>query len=111
MESNKLKKIGIKNCTCYYFDDIIKIKDFDFDDTLIDEKSCKNILVYDISYKTLLDSKPVLIRFNEVDGFVRVYDGIRYLVLFGSEIYDATYDKIRSFLSQESCITDIISPN
>ena len=82
----------------------IKIKDFDFDDILIDEKSCKNILVYDISYKTLLDSKPLLIRFNKVDGFVRVYDGIRYLVLFGPEIYDATYDKIRSFLSQESCI-------
>ena len=32
MESNdKLKKINIKNCTCYYFDDIVKIEDFDFD--------------------------------------------------------------------------------
>ena len=32
MESNnKLKEINIKNCTCYYFDDIVKIEDFDFD--------------------------------------------------------------------------------
>ena len=23
--------------------------------------------------------------FNKIDGFIRVYDGIRYLVLFGSE--------------------------
>ena len=38
MESNnKLKEIDIKNCTCYYFDDIIKIEDFNFD-ILINEK-------------------------------------------------------------------------
>ena len=31
MESNnELKEIDIKNRTCYYFDDIIKIEDFDF---------------------------------------------------------------------------------
>ena len=34
----------------YYknFDDIIKIEDFEFDDVLITEKSCKNVLIYDI---------------------------------------------------------------
>ena len=26
-----LKEIDIKNCTCYHFDDMIKIEDFDFD--------------------------------------------------------------------------------
>ena len=32
IESNdKLKEIDIKNSTCYYFDDIVKIEDFDFD--------------------------------------------------------------------------------
>ena len=40
MESNdKLKEIDIKNRTCYYFDNIIKIEDFDNDDILRDEKS------------------------------------------------------------------------
>ena len=59
MESNdKLKDIDIKNCTCYYFDDIIKIEYFYLDNILIDEKSYKNILVYNISYKSLIDSKP-----------------------------------------------------
>ena len=39
-ESNdNLKEIDIKNRTCYYFDDVAKIKDFDLDKLLIDEKS------------------------------------------------------------------------
>ena len=39
MESNdKLKEISIKNCTCYHFDDLIKIEDFNLDNILIDEK-------------------------------------------------------------------------
>ena len=36
MENNELKKVRIKNCTCYYFDDIIKLADFNLDITLID---------------------------------------------------------------------------
>ena len=36
---DELKEICIKNRTCYYFDDIIKIEDFDLDNILIDEKS------------------------------------------------------------------------
>ena len=57
--NDELKQINIKNCTCYYFDDIIKIEDFDIDNILIDEKSYKNILVYNISYKSLIDSEPL----------------------------------------------------
>ena len=77
MENNELKKVTIKNCTCYYFNDIIKIEGFKFD-ILLDEKSYENILVYDISYKTLFGSKPLRIRFDEVDGFIRYYDRIKY---------------------------------
>ena len=46
MESNnELKEIDIKNRTCYYFNGIIKIEDFDFDKILSDEKSYGNILI------------------------------------------------------------------
>ena len=39
MESNdELKEIDIKNCACY-FDNIIKPKDFDLNNILINEKS------------------------------------------------------------------------
>ena len=41
MENNEFKNIGIKNGTCYYFDDLIKLEDFDIDNILIDQKSHK----------------------------------------------------------------------
>ena len=41
MENNELKKIYIRNRTCYYFDDIIKLEDFDLDNILIDKKYMK----------------------------------------------------------------------
>ena len=43
MENNEFKKVYIKNRTCYYFDDIIKIKDFDINNLLVDEKSYENV--------------------------------------------------------------------
>ena len=43
---------------CYYFDDIMKIEDFDFSNILITGKSSQNILVYDILFKTLIGAKP-----------------------------------------------------
>ena len=58
MDSNdELKETVIKNRTYYYFDDIIKIEDFNLDNILIDEKSYEYILVYNISCKTLIDAK------------------------------------------------------
>ena len=75
----------IKNRTCYYLDDIIKLEDFDIDNILKDENSNENILTYDISYKTLIGPKPLRIRFNKIDGLIRIYHGSRYLTLFQSE--------------------------
>ena len=86
-----LKKFELKIVSCYYFDDIIKVEDIDFDNILIDEKSHENILIYDISYKILIGAKPLRTRFDKINGFIRIYDGTRYLVLFGSEKYDAIY--------------------
>ena len=42
--SNKIKDINIKNCTYYFFNDILNIKNFDPNKIKVDEKSCKNIL-------------------------------------------------------------------
>ena len=50
MENNKFKKWHIKNRTCYYFDDIIKLEDFNLDNILRDKESYENIPIYDISY-------------------------------------------------------------
>ena len=43
MKRNEFKKLILKIATCYYFDDTIKIEDFDFDNILMNEKSYKII--------------------------------------------------------------------
>ena len=43
--SNKMKDINIKNDIHYFFDDIINIKIFDPNNTILDEKLYKNILI------------------------------------------------------------------
>ena len=108
MDNYEFKTGRIKNRTCYYFDDIIKLG-FDLDNILIDEKSHGNILIYDISYKILIGPKPLRVRFFKIDGIIRIYDGTRYLTLFGSEKYEAIYSRIRCPISQKSGITYIFS--
>ena len=49
------------------------------------------------------------IRFFKIDGIIRIYDGTRYLTLFGSEKYEAIYNRIRYFISQKSGVTYIFS--
>ena len=53
-------------------------------------------MIYDISHKTSIDAKPLRIRFDKINGFIRIYGGTRYLTMFGTEKYDAIYDRIRS---------------
>ena len=112
MESNdKLKGIDINSRTCYYFNDIFKIEDFDYDNILIDEKPYKNILVYNITYKTLIAAKSLRIRFDKTDGFIRVYDRTRYLVLFAIEKHDSIYNRIIYLISVKSGVIYAISHN
>ena len=85
-ENNEFKKARIKIRTCYYFDDIIKLEHFDTNNIFIDEKSHENILNFDISYKILIGTKPLRIRFDKIDGFTRIYNGTRYLTLFGKTL-------------------------
>ena len=92
MENNKSKKVSIKNGMCYYYDNIIKFEDFGFHKII--RKSYENIFICNISYKILIDAKPLSIRFDKIDGFIRAYNGTRHLLLFGCENYDAIYNKI-----------------
>ena len=54
---------------------------------------------------TLIGSNPLCIRFNKVDGFIRVYDGTSDLLLFGDEKYDSMYIRIRYLIGVNSDIT------
>ena len=114
---DELKEIDIKNCTSYYFDDVIKFwdRDIDFSDILLDKKLYKekyeNILIYDISYKTSRGAKPLRIRFDKIDGFIKINDKIRYLVSFDYSYYDKICEKIKYPISDKSGITDSINHN
>ena len=79
-----------------------------FRNILLDEKICKNILIYGISCRsTFMGSIPFGIRFDEIDGFIKIYDGIRYLVLF-SYLYDEICNRIKYLTSEKSGIADSI---
>ena len=67
------------------FDDTVKLEDFDIDNILIDCKSYENILIYDISVQTLIDLQLLGIRFDKIDGLIRIHNGNRYLTSIGSE--------------------------
>ena len=52
----------------------MKVRDIDFSDVLLDKKSyknTKNVLIYDILYKTLIGAKSLHIRFDKKDEFLQ----------------------------------------
>ena len=67
-------------------------------------------MFYNISYKTLTGPKPLCIRFDKIVCFIRVYNGTRYLVLFGPE-FDTIGSRIRYLTSQKSSIAYVVSHN
>ena len=55
-----------------------------------------------------MGSNPLRIRIDEMESFIKIYDGVRYLLLFGSRLYDAIYNKIGYLISGKIGITDSI---
>ena len=84
-----IKEINIKNRTCYFFDDMTNIKDFDPSLIKIDKKSYKNIGIYYIAYITMKDSdhvkfnsvNPLSLIIGEVDGYIEENNVNKYLNL------------------------------
>ena len=62
------------------------------------------ILINDILHKTLLVSKPLRIRFDKIDNFIRVYYVTRYLALFNLENCEAILDSIECLINQKKFI-------
>ena len=90
------------------------MEDFDFDNIVIDEKWHENVLIYDISYKTLIVQKLLCSRFNKIDEFIRIMmeflEFFRiYLTLVGYENYHAIYNRIRYLISLKNIISYIFS--
>ena len=54
-----------------------------------------------MSYETFMGAKSFHITSNKGDGFIKIGDRTRYLLLFWPEKYDAIYDRIRYLISQK----------
>ena len=53
-------EFNIKNRMCYYFHNIMEVDEcITVDIILLDEKSYKDTLVYNILYKNYMDAKPL----------------------------------------------------
>ena len=61
--------------------------------------------------KTLIGAKPLRIMFDKVDGFIRDYDGTKYLVLFVLEKYNASFDRIKCLTGLKTGIKYVCSYN
>ena len=73
--SNKVKDVSIKNHTCYLFDDFINIKNFDTKNIKLDEKSCKNTLIYYTGFVTIKDFKPA--KTNSVNPLFLIFNKVK----------------------------------
>ena len=68
-------------------------------------------MVYNISYKPLTGAKPMRIKFKKVHGFIRVYDGTRYLKLLEPGKYHDIFNWIIYLIGVKSEIIYVISHN
>ena len=63
-------------------------------------------MIYDLQASMV--AKPLRIRFDKIDGFIKINDGIRYLVLLDCSWFDETCDRMKYLISG---ITDGINHN
>ena len=76
MRKSKIKSTNIKKQLYSFFNDMIKIKNFDLNNIKLDQKSYENIVIYCIGYVTIKDSKyvkiytvnPLYLIFNKANG-------------------------------------------
>ena len=82
--------------------------DINVDNILFHEKPYLNILIYNISCKTIIDAKPLRIRFHEIDGFIKIDHWIRCLVLFDLARDNAIYDRINYLISEKAILNIVL---
>ena len=56
-----------------------------------------------------MGAKQLCISFDKIDGYVKIYDGIRYLAIFDYWSYDEICNRFRYLISEKSSITDSIN--
>ena len=110
-----IKESNNKNLTCYFFDDMFNMKNFDPSRIRIDKKSYKNIAIYYIgcmtikilSYVKINTVNSLYLIIDKVDGYIEKSNRNKYLTLVFSgknkdtlkkymDLWDKIKDPIRS---------------
>ena len=76
---------------------VLRVVNIDFDNILSDKKSYKTykcILIYKILYKTFMVGKPLLIRFDEIDGYIKTSLVSLYTFYFDVQLGNYQYHTI-----------------
>ena len=58
-----------------------------------------------------MGSISLCIRFDKIDALIKIYDGIRYLVILNRNWFQKICDSIKYFVTKQSGITDSINHN
>ena len=58
-------------------------------------------MIHEISHKTVAGSIQLGIRFDEIDGIIKTYYGIRDLVLIGGVFHNEIFDMIKYLISKK----------
>ena len=109
--SNKVKDTNIKTRTCYFFNNIINIENFDLNNIKIDEKSYKNILIYYIvcltikEYLNIYSVNPLYLTFRYVNGYFEKINGNKYSMLVPT---NGSKEKIKKYEELWVKIRDLI---
>ena len=62
-----------------------------------------------ITFHTKTGAKPLYIRFDKIDEFIKINDSIRYVVLFNYSYCGKICDKGKCLISEKSGIADSIN--
>ena len=110
---NKFKEKNAKNCTYYFFDDMINIETLDPNKININEKSYKNVLTYYVGYVTVKNLRyiktnsvnPLYIIIDKIKRYTEESNGNRYLTVVRTdekkdvlEKYEELSTKIRHLI-------------
>ena len=98
----KIKQIEIKNRTYYFYNDMIKLKNFELNLLKINKKHYKGIDIYYIGYTTIkkigdceniYSVNPLYLIIGKVDGHIEENNGNKYLVFDPAELHSTDENK------------------
>ena len=101
------KQVNIKNRTYYFYNDLIKLFDFDPNMLKLDKKTFKGIDIYYIGYVTKKEQykinsvNPLYLLIYEINGFIEEKRGNRYLNIAYTDNNDEVLKKYKELLSGE----------